>query len=101
MRITEGRLRQIIRSVIIESSKSVLKTEGEVIGAFESIIDSDLKNKIKSAVEKKDHREISSIAMFLGKELRAAYRAKYSIELKPRAFQSAVNKGLKKYISDK
>jgi len=101
MRITESRLRRVIRSVLIESSKFVLNKEEEVIDAFESIVDNDLENRIKKAVEKKERGEISSIGMVLGKKLRVAYRAKYSIELKPREFISAVNKGLKKYISDK
>ena len=101
MRITESRLRSLIRSVIIESSKPVLKKEEEVVDAFESVVNSDLENIINRAVEKKEKGKISSIAMVLGKKLRVAYRANYSIELKPKEFTRAVNKGLNKYISDK
>lgn len=102
MRITESRLRSIIRSVIIESSKPVLKKKEEVVDKFNSVVDSVLEKKIKIAIDRKEKGKISSIAMVLGRKIRIAYRKKYTIDpaLSQEEFKSGVNEGLSNYIRD-
>ena len=102
MRITESKLRSIIRSVIIESSKPALKKKEEVIDKFNSVVDSELEKKIKIAIDRKEEGKISNIAMVLGRKLRGAYRKKYKIDssLSHEEFKSGVNKGLSNYISN-
>ena len=112
MRITEHRLRSIIRSVIIESSESSfwdLKSEEEVIDAFESVLDrnSRLERQLKRAIIKQQDpkypasmKSIKSIPKIFAKNLRDAYRNTYTIKLDDKELQSAINAGLEKYTAN-
>ena len=103
MRITESKLRRIIRSVIVESSKSkkTLYSREEIIDAFSSIVDEELEKKFKRFIELKKKGRAGSAALRFGKKLRSMYKEKYIIDnnIESDVFRKAVTKGLNAYIS--